>query len=76
MTTSSPIVLASGQLSCTDSLSVELIRPSDLPAVIMIRWPGQPTITDPRKFGEAASAAMRVLASATTKLAALRASEL
>jgi len=45
-----------------------------MPAVIVIRWPGQPTISDPRQFSATASAAMRILANAVTRLAGMRAS--
>ena len=44
-----------------------------MPAVVMIRWPQQPTITDPRKFTEIASAAMRILAHAVTRLNQIKA---
>jgi hypothetical protein len=66
-------VLATGEITQSDSLKVELVRPSDTPAVIMIRWPTMPTVTDPRQFSAVASAAMRILANAVTKLAGIRA---
>jgi len=67
--------LASGQITRTDALTIDLVKPVDMPAVIMIRWPVQPTISDPRQFTAAANAAMRILATATTQLAAIRAVE-
>ena len=67
------IELASGKITRTDSLTVELVKPIDMPAVVMIRWPRQPSIADPRQFTATANAAMRILATATTKLAAIRA---
>ena len=68
-------VLASGEINQSDVLEVELVRPLDMPAVIVIRWPGQPTISDPKTFPATASAAMRILANAVTRLAGMRASE-
>jgi hypothetical protein len=41
--------------------------------VIMIRWPDVPTITTPSRYNEVASAAMRLLAEASTTLARLQA---
>ena len=35
----SPVTLASGQLNKSDQLEVELHRPADLPAFILINWP-------------------------------------
>jgi hypothetical protein len=67
-------VLASGEINQSDNLKVELVRPSDMPAVIVIRWPGQPTISDPGQLSATASAAMRILANAVTRLAGMRAS--
>ena len=67
-------VLASGEINQSDVLEVKLVRPSDMPAVIVIRWPGQPTISDPTTFPATASAAMRILANAVTRLAGMRAS--
>jgi len=73
---SKTIELASGQITRTDALTIELVKPTDMPAVIMIRWPVQPTISDPRQFSATASAAMRILANAVTRLAGMRASGL
>ena len=65
--------LASGQVTAADTLTIELVKPLDMPAVVIIRWPAQPSITDPRTFSPTASAAMRILATAVTQLAAIRA---
>jgi hypothetical protein len=40
----------------------------------MIRWPQAPTITTPARYNDVASAAMRLLAEASTMLARIRAS--
>src|SRR5215207_3295108 len=68
-----PIELASGPITPADSLTIELLRPSDMPPAVLIRWPQMPSITDPRKFTAVANAAMRVLAQAVTKLASIKA---
>jgi hypothetical protein len=42
--------LASGQITGADTITVELVAPDDMPAVIRIIWPLQPTVVDPRRF--------------------------
>jgi hypothetical protein len=70
VTQSSPIVLASGQISRSgDPITVELIQPDSLPAAVRIVWPTAPTITTPARYNEVASTAMRLLAEASTMLA-------
>jgi hypothetical protein len=54
---------------------VVLVQPADNPSVIMIRWPDAPTITTAARYPEVASAAMRLLAEASTMLARIRASK-
>ena len=41
--------LARGQITIADRLTVELIVSIETPAVITIRWPDLPTITNPRR---------------------------
>jgi hypothetical protein len=45
-----------------------------MPAVVRILWPTAATITTPAHYLEVASAAMRLLAEASTTLARIRAS--
>ena len=45
MTTSSPIVLASGAITPHDSLRVELHQPIGSPAFVLVRWPEALSIT-------------------------------
>ena len=49
MTTSCPIVLASGQVTRADRLSVELVKPTGTPPVILIKWPPLPSVVEPVK---------------------------
>ena len=55
-------------------ITVELIQPDSMPAVVRIVWPTAPTITTPARYLEVASTAMRLLAEASTTLARIRAS--
>jgi hypothetical protein len=66
-------ILASGQITPTDPLRVELREPEDLPASILIIWPPAPSVVDPRRFGATANAVARLMATAITKLAEIRA---
>jgi hypothetical protein len=65
--------LASGPINGTNSLTVELVEADETPAVVIIRWPVKPTVLGPRRYAEAAAAAMKALASASTELAAIKA---
>jgi hypothetical protein len=67
------VTLASGQVHMSDELTVELINSTDEPARIRIVWPAHATITTPASYAEAAAAAMRVLANASTELSRLKA---
>jgi hypothetical protein len=67
--------LAHGQIAAADELSVQLIQPDSMPAVVRIVWPTAPTITTPARYNEVASAAVRLLAEASTTLARIKASK-
>jgi hypothetical protein len=56
-------------------LLVELREPDEFPASIFIIWPQAPSVVDPRRFGATANAVARLMASAITKLAQIRAYE-
>jgi hypothetical protein len=67
--------LAHGQLNQSgDQLTIQLVEPLDLPPMIRIVWPTKPTIVPPAQYNEVASTAMRLLAEASTRLAAIRSS--
>jgi len=72
---SSPVELASGQLTAADSLTVELIEPTGLPAAILIKWPAAPSVVapNPRALANVASAVVRILAGAQAKVATIKA---
>jgi hypothetical protein len=67
--------LSNGSINGADSITVELIEPDANPAVVRIVWHQQPTITPPGRYNEVASAAMRLLAEASTMLPRLKASK-
>jgi hypothetical protein len=66
-------ILASGQITPTDALLVQLQEPDEFPASVQIIWPQAPSVVDPRTFGVAANAVARLMATAITKLAEIRA---
>jgi hypothetical protein len=66
--------LSAGPINGAEVITVELIQPDSMPAVVRIVWPTAPTITTPARYLEVASTAMRLLAEASTTLARIRAS--
>jgi hypothetical protein len=64
--------LAAGQIN-HDHLSVELVEPAGIPPMVKITWPLQPTIVDPKAFGDVAATVAQLFARAHIVLAALRA---
>jgi len=64
-------VLGSGQITAADTLSVELVKPPDTPAVVMIRWPQAPSVAPPtpKAIADIATALVRILAQAQARLA-------
>jgi hypothetical protein len=70
-----PTTLATGQITLSDSLTVELHEPLDMPPVILITWPPAPTVTDARRFAAVANAVVTILAEARAALARYQADE-
>ena len=66
-------ILSSGTVNGADTLTIEVIQPDSMPAVVRIVWPSAATITTRARYLEVASAAMRLLAEASTTLARIRA---
>jgi hypothetical protein len=54
----------SDPISGTDVVTVELVKPFDMPAIVRITWAPQLTVCDPRRYTEVAVTAMKVLAPA------------
>jgi hypothetical protein len=65
--------LAVGAVNQSDQLAIELVQRPDTPTAILIKWPPQPTVTDPAKLTATIAAIMRVLGTAQIELAARRA---
>jgi hypothetical protein len=65
--------LASSQITAVDSITVELVEADETPAVVIVRWPVKPTVCHPRRYADVAAAAMKILATASTRYAQLRA---
>jgi hypothetical protein len=77
VTTSSPrSALAEGNINGSDRVVVELLSPSDMPQVIMIRWPQHSTVVAPTRFPSTASKIVRLFAQASTELTRIRARRL
>jgi len=64
--------LASGQLSATDIITIELVEADETPAVVIITWPAKPTVLHPRRFPAGANTAAGVFAAAIVGLAQIR----
>ncbi len=73
MSSDSDRFLAVGAVSQSDQLAIELVQPPDTPPAILIKWPPQPTVTDPAKLTATIAAIVRVLGTAQIELAARRA---
>ena len=73
MSPSSITVLASGQITPTESVVVELVEADETPAVILIRWPLKATVCHPRRFPDTAAVTVRLFAEAATTLASIKA---
>ena len=69
-------ILATARVSAADIITISLVEPSDAPAAVFVRWPGQPSVTDPYRLPALANAVMAVLAEAVGKLATIRTDEL
>ena len=68
-----PNLLASGPITTTDELVIELVGPPDAPPAVLIRWPGQgaPTVCQPARFPAAALAIIALCDEAITAPQAL-----
>jgi hypothetical protein len=64
--------LASAQVN-HDHLTVELVDPDSMPAIVRIVWPPQPTVVDPKRFPDVAAQIAQLFARAHVVLASLKA---
>jgi hypothetical protein len=65
--------LASGQLTATETITIELIEADQTPAVVIIRWPSKPSVIHPHRFPDTAATLTRLFAEAATALASIKA---
>lgn len=74
MATSSPITLASGQITRADMINIELVNASETPPAVLIHWPPKPSVItpSPKALANVASSLVRILAAAQGKLASIR----
>ena len=73
MSQSSPVTpLASSQVN-HDRISVELVDPDGMPAMVKVTWPLKPAIIDPKAFPDTAAVVAQLFARAHIVLASLKA---
>jgi hypothetical protein len=65
--------LASGEILSGTTLSVWLVQPPDKPESVVVMWPQQPTAISPSHYSELAATVCRLVANASTELAAIKA---
>ena len=65
--------LASGEILNGTILSVWLVKPADKPESVVVMWPQRPTAVSPRHYPELAATVCRLVANASTELAAIKA---
>jgi hypothetical protein len=65
--------LAAGEILDGTVLSVWLAQPADKPESVVVMWPQRPTAISPRHYSELAATVCRLVANASTELAAIKA---
>jgi hypothetical protein len=65
-------VLATGRITGAEIITITQVEWSDSPPVVMIRWPGQPSLTDPNRLPAVANELMAIMAAANAKLDAIQ----
>lgn len=67
-------MLATGQITAADTITVELHHPADLPTVVLITWPAAPSVAsaDDGSFDRLVVAVYRILADARVTLTRIR----
>ena len=65
--------LASSTINGADSITIELVEPADMPAIVRITWPSQPTVMAPQAFGDTAAALVKIFSAAHVELARTKA---
>jgi hypothetical protein len=65
--------LASGEILNGTILSIWLVQPADKPESVVVMWPQRPTPVSPRHYSDLAAVVCRLVANASTELAAIKA---
>jgi hypothetical protein len=65
--------LASGEILNGTILNIWLVQPADKPESVIVMWPQQPTAVSPRHYSDLAATVCRLVANASTELAAIKA---
>ena len=65
--------LAAGEIFNGTTLSVWLVQPPHKPESVVVMWPQRHTAVSPRHYSELAATACRLVANASTELAAIKA---
>jgi hypothetical protein len=66
------MTLSTGKLNGSDSLTVDLHEPADLPAFILVKWPAAPSVASPDNFDALVGATYRTLSRARITLSRMR----
>ena len=59
--------------SPNETITIELVQPDDMPPIVRIGWPLQPTVIDPARFRDVAAALVKLFSEAHVALTHLRA---
>jgi hypothetical protein len=59
--------------SPNETITVELVQPDDMPPIVRIGWPLQPTVIDPERFRDLAAAMVKLFSEAHVTLTQIRA---
>lgn len=65
--------LASGQILDGVVLNIWLVQPADKPESVVVMWPQRPTAVSTRHYSDVAAIVCRLVANASTELAAIKA---
>jgi hypothetical protein len=68
-------ILASGRVTPSDRLVIELVEALETPPAILLHWPEAPSVADPLRFPTVANAIMTILAGAVARLSQIRSGE-
>ena len=65
--------LASGEILNGTILTVWLVEPADKPESVVVMWPQRPTAVSPSHYSDLEATVCRLVANASTELAAINA---